>query len=462
LGKVLPLKRTVDRGFLHLAIAFTLIISSGSGQNCDVDFPGASIKTYSLSCGTTCQNLNLGKNTPLGVNDIFVFDLPIISITGNVSINAEGGGKIIIPLGVTVNINGNFKLDSKNSGCNSNNPCMFEMEVHGTLNLKHNFDNDVTSLVWTGTGNVHAEHNFKNSSNGCMKCGVSGCPTLNVNASDCKDDGVNCGEGDFCNTLIDCIHDITPPQISGCPTNITTTITDACGANAAWDMPIVEDNCSQVTLTSTHKPGDMFFETTTVTYTATDVSENVSSCTFDVVLVDETIPVISNCPGDILIEAGDRHGAIVEWIEPTASTLCGNVTFIASHRSGDNFPFGHTQVTYKAINDRGNSTYCSFNVTVSEPEVDVTVAGILTPDGNGINDIWTLMNIERFKDNKVVVVDRWGGLIFQALHYDNERVVWRGTNRSGGLVPTGTYFYDVFIRTASSTIHRRGSVEVVR
>src|SRR4030095_8971173 len=113
------------------------------------------------------------------------------------------------------------------------------------------------------------------------------------------------------------------------------------------------------------------------------------------------------------------------------------------------------------IDDGGNAAYCYFNVTVSQMEIDINVGKVVTPDGNGINDRWILTNIEKFPNNKVEVVDRWGGLIFTGTKYNNENVVWRGTNRGGEPVPTGTYFYSIFVSYGSATIEKTGFIELV-
>src|SRR3989337_1196122 len=81
------------------------------GQNCDVDFPGTAIRYFSTSCGgSSSSNLELGKNIVMGDGDSFTFDVPTINISGNLKINAQGSGKIIIPGGVTVNVDGNVQF----------------------------------------------------------------------------------------------------------------------------------------------------------------------------------------------------------------------------------------------------------------------------------------------------------------------------------------------------------------
>jgi gliding motility-associated-like protein len=585
------------------------------------------VKWISLGPQLLRSVVDLGKNIFLSDGDTFTFDTPIVNITGDLHIDADGSGKIIIPAGVTVNVLGNVQFHSKNSQCTSANPCIFEIVVNGTANFLHDFENDLVTLVWSGTGTVIVDHNFKNASNGCMDCGVGGCPNIQADPSNCRDDGSGCAVSDFCTqinnscssditlpVIIGCpsdqtvsmtgsgcsqpviwtsptasdncalasftvshtsgtafpkgltvvtytatdaagntatcsfnvnVVDKTPPVITGCPANITVnanaacqavvtwtapsftdncaggtltaskapntafnkgtttvvyTATDAagnsatcsfnvivedksvptfqncpvdrvvnvnsmCAAMVPWELPTATDNCGSVTITSSHNPNDNFpIGKTEVKYTATDSQGNVSTCVFNVTVKNETSPVISNCPNDINLEGNEMQMARADWIVPTASTSCGSVTLTGSHQPGDLFPVGTTKVQYVAVDDGGNTSYCYFDVIVSpmEIDIDININKVVTPDGNGINDQWILTNIEKFPNNTVVVVDRWGGLIFTGARYNNENVVWRGTNRSGDPVPTGTYFYSVFVTFGSATIEKTGFIELIR
>ena len=74
------------------------------------------------------------------------------------------------------------------------------------------------------------------------------------------------------------------PTINGCPENfVVHSDVGGCAAVVTWTEPASEDNCAVDTLASTHNPGVVFSTgTTTVTYTATDIHGNSSTCAFDV------------------------------------------------------------------------------------------------------------------------------------------------------------------------------------
>lgn len=79
--------------------------------------------------------------------------------------------------------------------------------------------------------------------------------------------------------------DLTPPTIIGCPEAISIDL-DLGEAEAAvtWIEPVADDFMSGLfSFSRSHAPGESFpVGVTTVTYTATDVAGNISSCSFDV------------------------------------------------------------------------------------------------------------------------------------------------------------------------------------
>ena len=136
------------------------------------------------------------------------------------------------------------------------------------------------------------------------------------------------------------VIDDTSPTIA-CPSNITVSANASCQATVNWAVPMASDNCGgPVTLTSTNTPGSIFpLGSTTVTYTATDVAGNVATCSFAVIVEDNTAPQISGC-SDVIVSAGSSCKANASWTAPVA-TDCGSVTITSSHNAGDIFDHRH-------------------------------------------------------------------------------------------------------------------------
>ena len=86
---------------------------------------------------------------------------------------------------------------------------------------------------------------------------------------------------------------------------------------------------------------------------------------FLVSAVDFTPPDIVGGPNSIMetVPLGSSSG-VVDWIEPTATDNSGGeVTVVRSHKPGDTFPVGTTQVVYIFTDQAGNSATYSFPVT---------------------------------------------------------------------------------------------------
>jgi gliding motility-associated-like protein len=262
------------------------------------------------------------------------------------------------------------------------------------------------------------------------------------------------------------LKDMTGPVFSNCPQNIIAPANSTCEATVLWDEPVAKDNCTiSVIPTSNFKSGNTFKigNPATVIYEAVDEAGNKSTCQFTITVVNESVAVIEKCPNDIIVNTDETGKAMVTWEEPTATDRCGNVVLKASHKLGSEFEIGTTKVSYESPpNTSGNVSRCEFNVTLSYKEVAIDIGKAVTPDGDRVNDFWMIGGIENFKDNEVVVVDRWGNKIFEALHYDNGKVVWHGTNASGAVVPTGTYFYSVSVSFRGSRVEKKGSIEVIQ
>jgi gliding motility-associated-like protein len=255
------------------------------------------------------------------------------------------------------------------------------------------------------------------------------------------------------------VRDTTVPVISGCPSDITIT-TASCESPATWTPPIVADHCTP-TLKASHQSGDIFpLGITAITYTASDDAGNTAICSFNVTVRTDAKPVVNGCPDSITIHTFDDAVAVT-WDAPQANPFCGSISQSASHQPGAQFSAGVTEVVYEFRDDTGNMSACSFNVTVIKDELSFEVSKVITPNGDGTNDTWWMTDIEKFKDNAVLVVDRWGNKIYHSIGYNNADVVWTGTGPGGGKVPVGTYFYTVEVRVKESVIRNSGFIEVI-
>ncbi|MGI9158662.1 MAG: HYR domain-containing protein, partial [Saprospiraceae bacterium] len=107
---------------------------------------------------------------------------------------------------------------------------------------------------------------------------------------------------------------------------------------------------------------------TIVTYTSTDLSgNNTSTCSFSITVTDQEAPAIF-CPIlGISVNANPNTCAAVANYSVTASDNCGfTLVRTAGLESGSSFPVGANVVQYAATDPAGQTTTCSFTVTVND------------------------------------------------------------------------------------------------
>jgi large repetitive protein len=75
-----------------------------------------------------------------------------------------------------------------------------------------------------------------------------------------------------------------------------------------------------------------------------------------------------------------------------------------------------------------------------DPGSNLTIFNGFSPDGDGMNDYFTIRGIENYPDNDVILWNRWGNQVGSIRGYNNLDKAWDGT-WNGKNVPDGTYFY---------------------
>ncbi len=255
------------------------------------------------------------------------------------------------------------------------------------------------------------------------------------------------------------VTDETEPIISDCPENIVTELNTSCQAIVYWKHPTVKPGCSDFTVFSNYQPGDNFpVGTTEVVYTSSE--ENVV-CSFNISVEGIGESVISNCPEDIILEISESEHVSVDWDNPILSNICGSGSLSGSHEPGDLFSIGNTEVEYTYANQSGEILTCTFNVIVTLQDLDFNIPQLITPNNDGYNDVWEVENLKNIEKIKVVIVDRWGSEVYSKQGNNDNMPVWKGTNRSGKLVPTGTYYYFITVNFSNTIVQKSGFIELV-
>ncbi len=111
-----------------------------------------------------------------------------------------------------------------------------------------------------------------------------------------------------------------------------------------------------------------------------------------------------------------------------------------------------------------NSLFVQSSV-VAPPET-VTIAGdglvvhqAVSPNGDGVNDVFTIDGLANYRDNQVTIVDRNGNLVYEATGYNNGAIVFDGhSNVDGKMQAPGTYFYSLEYKAGSATKRQTGYI----
>jgi gliding motility-associated-like protein len=195
-------------------------------------------------------------------------------------------------------------------------------------------------------------------------------------------------------------------------------------------------------------------------YTATDVSACADSITRSITI--KPIPT--------QVSAG-----------PDVGILSGNSTTLRATATGNNLRYAWSpaiglsdttilnpvvtlkddNVTYKLtvtiVDAVPNGTECfvqdSVKVTVLKvPEIPTA----FTPNGDGINDIWEIKNLQPYDGATVNVFNRYGQKVYSSIGYN---VPWNG-QLNGGNLPIGVYYYIIDPKHGRKQVN--GYVHIIR
>lgn len=234
------------------------------------------------------------------------------------------------------------------------------------------------------------------------------------------------------------------------------TITGTAGGTFAFN-PAVTDGATINTSTGAISNG-VAATTYAVEYTTSGPCP-ASSIESVLVYAIPAAPIVSAnqtyCMGDVLSPM-------------TASTPSGTLNWYDDFGLTNTIGTGTSQTPFSGL---GTSTYyvtatnngCEgpeSAIVIIVEECDIIIPTAFTPDQDGANDDWELVNIDViFPQNTVQVYNRWGNLVFESPQgdYDNNR--WDGTFK-GELLPVGSYYF-IIEPNAEGAETKTGSVSII-
>jgi gliding motility-associated-like protein len=93
----------------------------------------------------------------------------------------------------------------------------------------------------------------------------------------------------------------------------------------------------------------------------------------------------------------------------------------------------------------------------------INISNVFSPNGDGINDIWTIPQADAFPNLEITIMNRWGAIIWSAKGSEAAKG-WDGNNSNGKPHPIGTYYYVVNFNVNGTNKWKpiSGSVTIVR
>ena len=166
--------------------------------------------------------------------------------------------------------------------------------------------------------------------------------------------------------------------ISGSPGIAANTDPGQCFATVTVPTPTATDNCGTPTVAGVRSDNLALSATypigvTTITWTATDASNNSTTVTQTVTVKDITPPSIT-CPAPVTVQCASAVPA-ANIASVTATDNCSvTVSFVSDVISNQTAPNKYTITrTYRATDPSGNSTTCTQIITVNDNTAPVIV-----------------------------------------------------------------------------------------
>ena len=91
---------------------------------------------------------------------------------------------------------------------------------------------------------------------------------------------------------------------------------------------------------------------------------------------------------------------------------------------------------------------------------NLKISNVITPDGDGKNDVFTLSGInDKCMDFELEVFNRWGQLVYQQMGGPGETLSWNGTSLKGEPLAAGVYYWLIKGKAIGT---KEGTVTIIR
>lgn len=142
--------------------------------------------------------------------------------------------------------------------------------------------------------------------------------------------------------------------------------------------------------------------------------------------------------------------------QPISGSVVFNLDNSFTYTPDDPYCARWDNFTYVACNPNGCDTT---NVSIFIDCIELTIFTAVSPNSDGVNDVFYIAKIEDFPDNHLWVYNIWGSLVYETTAYRNN---WPGTWGADTDLPDGTYYFILEWVDDDQPIVQKGYFELFR
>jgi gliding motility-associated-like protein len=297
--------------------------------------------------------------------------------------------------------------------------------------------NTITVTAGEGTGHISVK-----ALNGCGESAASSLPVIPTRTASVSIGAIS-GEAEVCAGRPGLVYAVAP--VAGA-TFYNWIVPEG------WEITAGQGT-NQVTLTAGRSDG------TIAVTAANSCTSSLASTLATQVLAMPQAPVeiqdsSSPCAGLSYSIQPVADAQSYTWVLPTGWTItagAGTASIKVTAPAGS----GKGLITVVANSASCSSAPITLEADPARAEAETTIANVFSPNGDGTNDVWQILNIENYPDNDLVIINRWGNEVYRRRAYRNQ---W-----DGGELSAGTYYYVLKMKVCDGSYKTyKGYVMIMR